>query len=182
MDCDRKHARYSRPLLSGWTSVWTVLVLHARGNRTFEDAWITLGGSVADTGASPVSGLCGIAAAMQAVPRPLAVVSTHVNDMPRTGDDVRDFHSGCVAIQNAVKAAIAQANIPVKDVRVSWAEPYSGPPVPQVANITVTVNGRTATLEVTRKRVLDSYEKVGDPELLRAIREMAYNLTRGDSA
>jgi hypothetical protein len=103
---------------------------------------------------------------------------TQVNNMPRTGNDVRDFHSGCVAIQIAIKAAIAQADIPAKNVRVSWAEPYSGPPVPQAAKITVTANGRTATLEVTRNRVIDSYEKVGDPELLRAIRELAYNLTR----
>lgn len=102
---------------------------------------------------------------------------THVNNMPRTGD-VLDFHSGCVAIKKAIEAAIAQADIPAKGVKVSWADPYSGPPVPQVANITVIANGRTAKLEISRERVLDSYEKVGDPELLKAIRELAYNLTR----
>jgi len=103
---------------------------------------------------------------------------TQVNNMLRTGDDVRDFHSGCVAIQSAIKAAIAEANIPAKNVRVSWAEPYSAPPVPHFAKITATVNGRTATLEVPRNRVIDSYERVGDPELLRDIGKLVSELTR----
>jgi hypothetical protein len=60
---------------------------------------------------------------------------THVNNTLRTGDDVLDFHSGCVAIKKAIEAAIAQADIPAEGVKVSWADPYSGPPVPQVANM-----------------------------------------------
>jgi hypothetical protein len=90
-------------------------------------------------------------------------IQTHVNNMLRTGDDARDFSSGCIAIQAAIKDAIAQSNIPAKNVNVSWAEPVSLSPTPQVANFTVTANGRTVTLEITRRRVLDSYERVGDP-------------------
>lgn len=101
---------------------------------------------------------------------------TQVDDMPRTGDDAKDFHSGSVAIQAAIKHALAMADIPVKNVNISWAEPIA--PVPQVGNFTVTANGRTATLEITRKRVIDSYERVGDPELLRTIQDLAYQLTR----
>ena len=101
---------------------------------------------------------------------------TQVNTMPRTGDDARDFHSGCVAIQTAIKNALAKANVPPKDVNVSWAEPKS--PVPQLGNFTVTANGRAATLEITRKRVINSYERVGDPELLKTIQDLAHQLTR----
>lgn len=78
---------------------------------------------------------------------------THVNNMLRTGDDARDFRSGCIAIQAAIKDAIAQSNIPAKNVNVSWADPVSLSPTPQVANFTVTANGRTVTLEITRRRV-----------------------------
>ncbi len=102
---------------------------------------------------------------------------THVNNMLRTGDDARDFRSGCIAIQAAIKDAMAQSNIPAKNVNVSWAEPVSLSPTPQVANFTVTANGRTVTLEITQRRVLNSYERVGDPELLHAIRELAHQLT-----
>jgi len=101
---------------------------------------------------------------------------TQVNHMPRTGDDAKDFHSGCVAIQAAIKQALAIADIPAKNVNVSWAEPRS--PVAQVGNFTVTANGRTATLEITRKRIIDSYERVGDAELSQAIRDLAHQLTR----
>lgn len=87
-----------------------------------------------------------------------------------------DFHNGCIAIQAALKEALAMAEIPPKGVNVSWAEPRS--PVPQVGNFTVTANGRTVTLEITRKRIIDSYERVGDPELLQKIRELAHQLTR----
>jgi len=103
---------------------------------------------------------------------------THVNNMLRTGDDARDFRSGCIAIQAAIKEAIAQAIVPAKNVNVFWAEPVSLSPTPQVANFTVTADGRTVTLEITRRRVLDSYERVGDPELLHTIRELAHQLTR----
>jgi hypothetical protein len=101
---------------------------------------------------------------------------TPVHNMPRTGDDAKDFRSGCVAIQDAIKHALAMADIPAKNVNVSWAEPRS--PVPHLGNFTVTANGRTATLEITRKRVIDSYERVGDAELLQTIRDLAHQLTR----
>jgi hypothetical protein len=101
---------------------------------------------------------------------------TQVNVMLRTGDDAKDFHSGCVAIQAAIKHAVAAAGVPAKNVSVSWTEPRS--PVLQVGSFTVTAGGRTVTLEITRKRVIDSYERVGDPGLLRAIRDLAYQLTR----
>jgi hypothetical protein len=101
---------------------------------------------------------------------------TQVNNMLRTGDDAKDFRSGCVAIQAAIKQALAMAGVPAKNVNVSWAEPMS--PVPQVGNFTATANGRTITLEITRKRVIDSFERVGDPELLKAIRDLAHQLTR----
>ncbi len=97
--------------------------------------------------------------------------------MPRTGDDAKDFRSGCVAIQAAIKQALAMADVPAKNVNVSWAEPRAPLPL-QVGNFTVTANGRTVTLEITRKRVIDSYERVGDPELLKAIHDLAHQLTR----
>jgi hypothetical protein len=103
-------------------------------------------------------------------------LQTQVNNMPRTGNDAKDFHSGYVAIQAAIKQALAMADVPAKNVNVSWAEPMS--PLPQVGNFTVTANGRTVTLEITRKRVISSYERVGDPELLKAIRDLAHQLTR----
>jgi hypothetical protein len=101
---------------------------------------------------------------------------TQVNTMPRTGNDAKDFHSGCITIQAAIKEALAMAHIPAKNVNVSWAEPRS--PVPQVGNFTVTANGRTVTLEITRKRVIESYERVGEPELLQAIKDLAHQLTK----
>jgi hypothetical protein len=101
---------------------------------------------------------------------------TQVNNMPRTGDDAKDFHSGCVVIQAVIKHTLAMADIPAKNVNVSWAEPRS--PVAQVGNFTVTANGRTVTLEITRKRVIESYERVGDSELLQTIRDLAHQLTR----
>jgi hypothetical protein len=102
--------------------------------------------------------------------------TNRINDMPRTGEDAKDFHSGCIAIQAAIKQALATADVPAKNVNVSWTEPMS--PVPQIGNLTVTAGDRTATLAITRERIMGSYERVGDPELLREIRDLLSQLTR----
>jgi hypothetical protein len=64
------------------------------------------------------------------------------------------------------------------DIKIRWREPASLVPTPQVAVFDVWVKKRLVELEVTRQRVLASHEKVGDPALLRAIRDLAYQLTR----
>jgi hypothetical protein len=100
---------------------------------------------------------------------------TQVNDMPRTGDDAKDFHSGCVVIQAAIKAALAAAGVP--ESNVSWAEP-AGSSAPLIGTFTVTANEQTMTLEVPRKQVIASYERVGNPNVSEAIQDLVLQLTK----
>jgi len=99
-----------------------------------------------------------------------------VNNNLRTGDDEADFQHGCIAIQAALKAEIAKHGVPAEDIDLIWLQRGPMPPVPDVAMFAVAANGRHATLEVTKKKVIGSYENVGSPSLLRAIRALAERL------
>jgi hypothetical protein len=98
--------------------------------------------------------------------------------MPPTGDEATDFRNGCAAIQAAILQTLLQANAQPRDIKIQWREPASLAITPQVAVFDVWANGRLVELEVTQQRVLASYEKVSEPALLRAIRDLAHQLTR----
>jgi hypothetical protein len=99
-----------------------------------------------------------------------------VNTNLRTGDDAADFQRGCIVIQAALKAEIAKHGVPSRDIDLIWLQRGPMPPVPDVAMFAVTANGRHATLEVTKEKVIRSYERVGSPALLRVIRALAERL------
>jgi hypothetical protein len=103
---------------------------------------------------------------------------SQVNRDLRTGNDPVDFRNGCMAIQAAIKSTLLNSAAQPKEIRIRWREPTSLTPTPRVAVFDVWFNRRLVELEVTRERVLASYESVGNPQLLRTINDLAERLTR----
>jgi hypothetical protein len=99
-----------------------------------------------------------------------------VRTMQPSGNEARDFQKGCIAIQAAIKHAVAERAAKAQ-ANVSWSPPPPGASLLHKMTFTASLNGKHETLEATKEQVLDSYERVDDANLSHAIRGIAHRLT-----
>jgi hypothetical protein len=102
---------------------------------------------------------------------------SQVNNQLKTGDEEKDYRKGWINIRAEILRQLKEAGSSVTQNSVSAIEPHTNRPPPSKMTFSVSINGKSDSFNATKEQVIDSYERVADPVLVREIRALVGRLT-----